>query len=123
MFCDTLFCSAVIDCKGKVTLLYVRQVPMKDVADGYNKAHICKRLWSPGIDSEESISPAYVVWRARARICKRLWSPGIDSEESISPTYVAGRAGTKKRGSRTVPPGWKSIPGFPKRSANRGSVH
>ncbi len=25
---------------------------------------ISKRLWSPGIDSEESISPAYVAWRA-----------------------------------------------------------
>ncbi len=33
----------------------------------------------------------------RARICKRLWSPGIDSEESISPAYVARRAGTTKR--------------------------
>jgi hypothetical protein len=30
----------------------------------------------------------------RARICKRLWSPGIESEESISPAYVAWRAGT-----------------------------
>ncbi len=29
-----------------------------------NIARICKRLWSPGIDSEESIPPAYVVWRA-----------------------------------------------------------
>jgi hypothetical protein len=33
----------------------------------------------------------------RARICKRLWSPGIDSEESISPAYVACRAGTTVR--------------------------
>jgi hypothetical protein len=32
-----------------------------------------------------------------ARICKRLWSPGIDSEESISPAYVACRAGTTNR--------------------------
>ncbi len=32
-----------------------------------------------------------------ARICKRLWSPGIDSEESISPTCVAWQAGTRKR--------------------------
>ncbi len=30
----------------------------------------------------------------RARICKRLWSPGIDSEESSSPAYVAWRAST-----------------------------
>ncbi len=33
--------------------------------------------------------------RARARICKRLWSPGINFEESIPPAYVAWRAGTK----------------------------
>ncbi len=32
-----------------------------------------------------------------ARICKRLWSPGIDSEESISPAYVACRVGTTNR--------------------------
>ncbi len=30
----------------------------------------------------------------RARICERLWSPKIDSEESISPAHVAWRAGT-----------------------------
>jgi hypothetical protein len=42
--------------------------------------------------AQESISPAYVAWRARARICKCLWSPGIDSEKSISPPYVAWRA-------------------------------
>ncbi len=30
-----------------------------------------------------------------ARICKRLCSPGINSEESIPPAYVAWRAGTK----------------------------
>jgi hypothetical protein len=34
---------------------------------------------------------------ARARICKCLWRPGIDSEESISPAYVAWRAGTTNR--------------------------
>jgi hypothetical protein len=61
------------------------------------RARICKRLWSPGIDSEESISPAYVAWQARARICKRLWSPEIESEESIQLTYVAWRAGTTNR--------------------------
>ncbi len=33
-----------------------------------------------------------------ARICKRLRSPGIDSEESIPPVYVASwRAGTTNR--------------------------
>jgi hypothetical protein len=34
----------------------------------------------------------------RARICKRLRSPGIDSEESIPPAcYIACRAGTLNR--------------------------
>ncbi len=34
---------------------------------------------------------------ARARICKRLWSPGVDSEGSILPAHVAWRAGTTNR--------------------------
>ncbi len=34
---------------------------------------------------------------SRARICKSLWSPRIDSEESISPAYVAWRASTTNR--------------------------
>ncbi len=34
------------------------------VDDNPRGARICKRLWSPGTDSEESISPAYVAWRA-----------------------------------------------------------
>jgi hypothetical protein len=33
----------------------------------------------------------------RARICKHLMSPGIDSKESIPPAYVAWRAGTSNR--------------------------
>ncbi len=33
----------------------------------------------------------------RARICKRFRSPGIDSVESILPAYVAWRAGTSNR--------------------------
>ncbi len=32
-----------------------------------------------------------------AGICKRLWSPRIDSEESISPAYVASQASTTNR--------------------------
>ncbi len=38
-----------------------------------------------------------VLINAWARICKRLWSPGIDSKESIPPAYVAWRAGTTNR--------------------------
>jgi hypothetical protein len=34
------------------------------------------------------------VIQVRARICKSLWSPGIDSEESTPPAYLAWRAGT-----------------------------
>ncbi len=34
---------------------------------------------------------------SRARICKRLWSPEIDSEESTPPSYVAWRVGTPNR--------------------------
>jgi hypothetical protein len=33
----------------------------------------------------------------RARICKGLWSQGIDSEQSIPPYYLAWRAGTINR--------------------------
>jgi hypothetical protein len=40
-----------------------------------------------------SFSSKITMWLAR--ICKCLWSPGIESEESISLTYVAWRAGTK----------------------------
>jgi hypothetical protein len=32
--------------------------------------------------------------QSRARICKRLGSPGIDSEEAIPPAYEAWRANT-----------------------------
>ncbi len=59
-----------------------------------NRAKIFSLLESPGIDSKESILPAYVAW---AGICRRLWSPGIDSEKSIPPVYVAWRAGTTNR--------------------------
>ncbi len=31
----------------------------------------------------------------RARICKRLWSPGIDSEESSLPAYTVKGADIK----------------------------
>ncbi len=54
----------------------------------------------------------------RTRICKRLWSRGIDSEESIPPAYVAWRAGTTNRvaaaGRYMYRPaaGWESIPGL-----------
>ncbi len=43
---------------------------------------------------EESIPPVHIT---RARICKRLRGPVIDSEDSILPAYVAWRARTTNR--------------------------
>jgi hypothetical protein len=37
------------------------------------------------------------IHNTRVRICKRLWNPEIDSEESIQLAYVAWRAGTTNR--------------------------
>jgi hypothetical protein len=59
-----------------------------------SRAGIFKLIWSPGIDTKESIPPAYVAWD---RICKRLRRPGIDSEDSIPPAFVVRRAGTTNR--------------------------
>jgi hypothetical protein len=39
-----------------------------------------------------------VAVKPRARICKRLGSPGIDSGESIPPAYVAWQVGTTNWG-------------------------
>ncbi len=58
---------------------------------------------------------------SRARICKRLRSPGIDPKKSIPPAYVAWRSGTSKKGCRTGPPGWESIPRLLKRFTNTSS--
>ncbi len=60
---------------------------------------------SPGIDDcfVRIFLLQTVLW---ARICERLWSPGIDSEESISPTYICSLTGRyEKEGCRTGPPG------------------
>ncbi len=47
----------------------------------------------------------------RARFCKRLRRPGIDSEDSIPPAYVAWRAGMTNWVVVPARP-WKSIPGY-----------
>ncbi len=39
-------------------------------------------------------TPYRKALESRVRIFKRLWSPGIDSKESIPPAYEARRAGT-----------------------------
>ncbi len=52
---------------------------------------------------------------SRARICKRLRSPGIDSEESIPPTCVAWRAGATNRVCAPTRQAKESIPGLLKK--------
>jgi hypothetical protein len=60
--------------------------------------------------------------RCLSPYCKRLWSPGIDSEESIPSAYVPWRAGYDKKGCRSGQPGWELIPELLKRLTNTGSV-
>ncbi len=104
-------------------------------------ACICKRLWSPEIDSEESIQLAYVAW-----VC--IWRPFKEPRNRV-PACLAGtqpymsywparlhrlaKSIPQNRflgfiivykyepGCRTGPPGLKSIPGLLKRSTNTGS--
>jgi hypothetical protein len=59
---------------------------------------------------------------SRARICKCLKRPEIDSQDSIPPAYVAWRAGTSNRIVAPARQGWESIPGLLKRFTNTGSV-
>jgi hypothetical protein len=53
-------------------------------------ANIC------GIGNSTAPARQHKNW-SRARISKRLWSPGIDSDGPIPPAYVAWRAGTSNR--------------------------
>jgi hypothetical protein len=64
--------------------LFPRNV--KSVFKPVSRAGICKRLRSPGIDSKESIPPAYVAWRAGT------------SNEVVVPALQAGNRflGSKK---------------------------
>ncbi len=59
--------------------------------DWYWAGRMFKLLWSPGpgIDSKETIPPAYVAW---ARIFKLLRGPRTDSREPIPLGCVAWRA-------------------------------
>jgi hypothetical protein len=54
-------------------------------------------VWTGLTSREPHLLPGRLKPQTRARICKRLWSPGIDSEESILPAHVACRAGTTNR--------------------------
>jgi hypothetical protein len=60
---------------------------MEDVAVSAFKNHDVSYV--PDFQTKPADSQAI-----RARICKSLWSPGVDSEESISPAHVAWRAST-----------------------------
>jgi hypothetical protein len=81
--------------------------------DSYNQLIVesadYRKSW---VSAEQQITATY-----RARTCKRIWSPGIDSEESIPPGYEAWWAGTTNRvvDCRTGPLGRESIPVLLKR--------
>ena len=57
-------------------------------------------------------NPFWELCTKGARIFKRLRGPGTDSEESIPPTYVDWRAGIRQIGLRHRPAGWELIPGL-----------
>ncbi len=58
----------------------------------------------------------------RACIGKRLWSPGIDSSESIPSAYVAWRASTKIKIAVPARQAGNRFLGSSKRPTNTGSV-
>ncbi len=47
-------------------LTYIKNTFVRSYPEKRTRAHICKRLRRPGIDSEDSIPPAYVAWWAGA---------------------------------------------------------
>jgi hypothetical protein len=53
-----------------------------------------------------------IISNPRARIYKRLRRPGIDSEDSIPPAYVAWRAGTTNRVAVPARQAWNRFMGF-----------
>jgi hypothetical protein len=61
-----------------------------DAALDYPELVFVNLLRSPGTDSQP-------ICRTGTRICKRLWSPGIDSDGPIPPAYAHWRAGTTIR--------------------------
>ncbi len=71
----------------------VREVELKFSKGNISRARIFKRLRSPGIDSKESIPPAYLAWRANTsrRVSYRLTRLGIDSwVKNLSPAMGRG---------------------------------
>ncbi len=55
---------------------------------------ITSHLSQPHTDTGHRVESSFMKATNRARTFKSLRSPGIDSKESISPAYVAWRAGT-----------------------------
>jgi len=73
--CVLLFCLKD-DIRDHIRYYYQRCRPLKLAT----WARICKCLWSPGIDSQESISPAYVAWRGQYDKYCRGFVPARQSE-------------------------------------------
>ena len=46
------------------SLTYIKNTFVRSYPEKMTRVRICKRLRRPGIDSEDSIPPAYVAWRA-----------------------------------------------------------
>jgi hypothetical protein len=69
-----------------------------------------KPLASLGLKLRLHVVSLHVQYINRARICKRFTSPGIDSKEPIPPAYVAWADQYVKYGCRAGLPGWESIP-------------
>jgi hypothetical protein len=54
----------------------------------------CAGILEQSMGTRNRVGTGLSYLPARACICKRFWSPGIDSEEMIPPAYVAWRAST-----------------------------
>ncbi len=64
---------------------------MSSVINNYG----CYGVWAGGVTPRPALTTTlFPNWD---RICKRLMRPGIDSEDSIPPAYVVWRAGTTNR--------------------------
>jgi hypothetical protein len=78
------------------------------------RAWICRRLWSAGIDSKESIPPAYVAWRAGTSNSVIVYEPARLHKltESIPWNRFLGSWNVYKFGLWKAPPLRGSLYGF-----------
>jgi hypothetical protein len=81
----------------------------------------CAGILEQSMGARNRVGTGLIAPAPRARICKHLRSPGIDSKDSISQAYVAWRAGYDNPICRSGPPGYtltgrinslESIPGL-----------